>query len=150
MRLLPEVRWHKTPRSPRRLWRCGPQLEQLEPRHLLSAGPTRSLNFHETIDQDEDLSVLAPGTPLLETGTIGNGPAGAADVNFYHFNLAQAANVTLDASDPLSSDTLGYVLSLYDTDQQDPLGNHLIDQADGATNAGDASPTEAMTMPISV
>ena len=142
MRPCHEVSWSKTLRTPRRRWwLCRPQLEQLEPRQLMSATPTPPATYYETIDQADNLSILSPGTPLLETGNIGNGPAGAADVNFYQFTLTQSASVTLNAQDVLSSDTAGFVISLYNADQQDPMGNRLIAQNDGATNGGDANIT---------
>ncbi len=104
---------------------------------MLSAPPAAP-NFHETLDQALNLSVLAPGTPLIENGLIGNGPGGAADVNFYQFTLAQSAQVQLEAQNTQRGSQSTFVLSLYDTDPLDPAGNRLIAQDDGATNSGQA------------
>src|SRR5262249_4844686 len=67
------------------------------------------------------------------------------DVNFYQFTLANPAHVHLTAQAPgltLAGPGSGgstYVLSLYDTDPLDPIGNRLLAQDDGATHAGQAA-----------
>src|SRR5581483_9935955 len=132
MRLLPKRR----PRRPVLACRRRPRLEELELRNLLSAGP--GTDFHETIDHALDLSVLDSGGPLAESGTIGNGPDGAADINYYQFTLLQPAHVQLGAQAPLPGGS-AYVLSLYDTDPLDLIGNRLVAQDDGAAHGGVAA-----------
>src|SRR5205085_3183268 len=73
-------------------------------------------------------------------GTIGNGTAGAADVDWYRFTLTQATTVTLTGT-PLAGQA-GPVLSLYNNDPNnaldlyDPLGHRLLAQAVGVADGG--------------
>ena len=53
---------------------------------------------NETIDQAQDLGTI--GQPVEASGSIGDGPAGAADVTWYHFQLEDAARVDLKVVTP--------------------------------------------------
>ena len=72
---------------------------------------------NETIDQAQDLGTLSQ--PVERLGSIGNGPDGAADVTWYHFNLADSARVDLELSTPAGNAPFASVLSLYNNDPQD-------------------------------
>jgi methionine-rich copper-binding protein CopC len=76
-----------------------------------------SVEPNETIDQAQDLGVLSQ--PAEALGSIGNGPAGAADVTWYHFKLVDPARVDLDISTPAGDPPFASVLSLYNNDPQD-------------------------------
>jgi hypothetical protein len=106
------------------------QLEELEPKCVPSTIPFVPPGLHETLDHALDLGVLSPGTPVQQAANIGGGSAGAADVDFFHFNLAQPATVSLAAAAEAPSNS-AFVLSLYNTDPSEPMGNRLIAQADG-------------------
>jgi methionine-rich copper-binding protein CopC len=116
-------------------------VERLETRHLLSASP---LKPGPTLDQAASLGDLSQSHLAETLGTIGNGPAGAADVNWYSFSLEKPTWVTLTAK-PQAQSTLNSVLSLYNTDPfdfsdpYDPLGHRLLGQEDGANHGGVAA-----------
>jgi hypothetical protein len=129
-------------------------LEALEARNLLAAFALPLAN--ETLDQYLELGNLDPGPPapalaVQGTGNLGNGPAGAADVAWFRFELASAARVTLTVSDPPGSGLVS-VLSLYNTDPWDfnpnglnppvttPLGHCLLAQVQGPTLQADLAP----------
>jgi hypothetical protein len=84
------------------------------------------------------LTVLQSGNPVLESGNIGNGPDGAADVNYYQFTITNSATVQLTAQNNGVGNNSTFVISLYDTDPYDPIGNRLIAQDDGAAHQGGA------------
>jgi hypothetical protein len=143
----------RTQRCPRRARRPRPAvrlfLEGLEPRCLLSAAgslPPDAL-FHETLDQALDLSALAPGVPVSVSGAIGAGPHGAADVNWYEFELSAPADVHLMALHGPTGSPLTATLSLYNDAPFDPFspidpytpdGHRLLAQDDAGTHAGPA------------
>jgi hypothetical protein len=117
-------------------------LEALEARTLLAGGvfPLPS----ETLDQAKNLT---PGAEAV--GYIGIGPAGAADVDWYHFHLNSASEVTLATRDRTEGRALVSVLSLYNTadpftgdptvsDYYERLGHRLIAQSSGTAAAPDA------------
>ncbi len=138
----------------RRLSRTVLQLESLEHRNLPAIVWPASLQAiadsapHEVLDQAFQLPVQwttgAPATAQeAVAGNIGGGPAGAADVVWYHFALDRAAQVTLGTF----SQQQGTVLGLYNTDATDgsdpydPLGHRLLVQADQAAGGDqDAAP----------
>jgi len=152
MGLIFPFRWFGSSRADgRRSQRSSLRLEELELRSLLSvsaaAGPLDSVTkpeIHNTLERAENLTLSGSGAHLTEVGTIGNGPDGAADVTFYHFQLVRPAVVELDLADQTDASHSTYVLSLYNSDLQDPMGNRLIAQQDGATNAGHAGATTAL------
>ncbi len=140
--------------------RAGLLVEELENRALPSGTPLApgfqplaATGTNVTLDHAQDLQILNPGGPLAVFGTIGNGPAAAADVAFYRFTLAQAARVHLETLDVPQGRHLDATLSLYNTDPtspdpnapdqiidtQDNLGFHLLAQNDGAGNQGFAA-----------
>ena len=69
----------------------------LEVRWLPTAMPL-VVEPNETIDQAEDLGTL--NQPAAVMGSIGNGPAGLADVTWFHFKSVDPAKVDLDISTP--------------------------------------------------
>ena len=87
---------------------------------------------NETIDQAQDLGTI--GQPVEASGSIGDGPAGAADVTWYHFVVNDAARVDLTISTPAGQPPFASVLSLFNSDPgdwNDPYdadGYRLMDQ----------------------
>jgi hypothetical protein len=128
----------------RRLRRSLPlRVESLEPRNLLA--PVATLVPSETLDNAKP---LLPGQEAV--GFIGTGPAGAADVDWYHFHLNSASDVILATHDLQESRSLVSVISLYnsaDLYNGDPtssdfferIGNRLLAQSSGTAAAPDAS-----------
>src|SRR5437899_2924290 len=83
-----------------------PGLELLETRTLPSAvtwpglsQPLPETEPNDTADRALDLGVLGGQQRGEAVGTIGNGSAGAADVDWYSFTLAAPARVTLATLD---------------------------------------------------
>jgi hypothetical protein len=120
-------------------------LEVLETRNLLSAAITGILPPTETINLARDLV----GTQEA-VGNLGNGPAGAADVDWYYFHLDTASAVILATNNQAEGRSLVPVLSLYNTDDPfkgDPassdyyerLGHRLLAQASGTAQAPDVT-----------
>jgi hypothetical protein len=119
---------------------CGlaarPRVELLETRNLLSGvlpPPAETLGA-----QDRE---LAPGHKAV--GALGAGPAGAADVDWFHFHLDSDAAVTLATADGPEGRPLVPVLSLYNTadpftgdptvsDYYERMGHRLLAQQGGS------------------
>jgi hypothetical protein len=143
----------RTPRHPRRRRPRPPVrlfLEGLEARCLLSSPGSLSPDalFHETLDQALDLTSLAPGSQLSVSGVIGAGPHGAADVNWYEFELSATAEVRLTAAPGPAGQPLVATLSLYNDapfdrfspiDPYTPDGHRLLAQDDAGTHPGPAA-----------
>jgi methionine-rich copper-binding protein CopC len=116
-------------------------VEPLECRWLPSAAPL-VVQPNETIDLARDLGTL--NQPATALGSIGGGPAGAADVTWYHFQLADAARVDLKVSTPAGDPPFASVLSLYNNDPNDcgdPYdlnGHRLLDQVQASPGGGTA------------
>ena len=116
--------------------RC--RLEPLEERFLLSGTPIPDLGGNATLDQSQALGTLA--TPLTVVGPSNASAANPAEVDWFTFNLAQPATVSLRAS--AAAGQSAPVLSLYNSDPfdfgdpYDPQGNRLVAQA---TASGAAS-----------
>ncbi len=118
--------WTRRPsRRPRRRQitaRLG--VEALECRNLLAAptvtGSVPTVLEHEPNDvasQAQDLGVLGGSVPAAAaTGVVGNGPAGAADVDWYSFTLTAASRVRVATLDSQTGSHLVSVLSLYNSD----------------------------------
>ena len=74
----------------------------------MNASPTAAslleVEPNETIDQAQDLGTL--NQPVEVSGSIGNGPAGAADVTWFHFSLTDPSRVDLDVSTPAGASAL--------------------------------------------
>jgi hypothetical protein len=116
-------------------------VEALEGRNLLAAllGPLTPAEAepNDVVTQALDLGPLG-AAPLEVTGSIGNGPAGAADVDWYSFTLTAPVHVTVTTLDRPAGDPFVGAVSLYDTDpyNYDPpygslSGYHLLAQAEG-------------------
>ena len=96
----------------------------------------------ETLDTAQLLGDLSTDPTADILGTIGNGPEGAADVDWYSFTLDGPASVTLDLGASTSSHPLNGVLSLYNDDPfdfqdtYDPSGYRMVAQATGSAGAG--------------
>ncbi len=149
---MPTLAGRRPRHSPKPLKRRGLLfLEELETRALPSSSPwptglvpVAATGANITLDKAQTLAALGVGGQLGVTGTIGNGPAGAADVAFYDFTLTQAASVNLTTLDPAPGQHLNATLSLYDTDSQDPFGYHLLAQNDGGTQPGTAAVSQVI------
>src|SRR3954451_73120 len=78
-------------------------LEALEARSLPSANwpgllhPVTEHEVNDTVDVALDLGDINSGQRGEAVGTIGNSPAGAADVDWYQFTLSNPGNVDLRA-----------------------------------------------------
>ncbi len=122
-------------------------IEPLEGRWLPNASPLASLlpriEPNETIDQAHDLGGL--NQPAQVVGSIGNGPAGAADVTWYEFELTNSARVDFNVSTPAGNRSFASVLSLYNNDPQDygdPYdlnGHRLLSQTQANPSSGAAA-----------
>jgi hypothetical protein len=139
--------------------RPRPRLEVLEDRCLLSSsGWASTLTVPaptETLDQAQVLpGALDQQGPVLATGTLGNGPAGAADVQWFQFTLTQPSQVQLQTLDQTLSSPLTGLLSLYNSDApspqdpywyfgdpNNPLSYRLLAQSDAAATGGEATLT---------
>jgi hypothetical protein len=111
--------------------------------------PESSVEPNDTVLKAENLGNLS-STPRLEViGTIGNGPAGARDVDWYSFTLTSPTTVSVRTLDHGVSNALTAVVSLYNTDPfdsgdpYDPTGYRLLAQGVGTAQA-DASVTQAL------
>jgi hypothetical protein len=105
----------------------------------------------ETLDRALDLGTPDQTGRAEAVGTIGNGPAGPADVAWYRFTLNGPARVTLATLDKAAGSPFVGVLSLYNSDPQDygdpydPLGYRLLAQQDGSAQGGDATLTRDLS-----
>jgi hypothetical protein len=121
-------------RVPVRSGRFQPGVESLERRELLAVASSQFVLLNEmepndVLSQSNFLATLAAGQGVEVRGTIGNG-ASLADVDWYRFDAAGAAKVTLTLSG-------AGVLTLYDQNAlATPLGYQQLGQAQGS----DASP----------
>jgi hypothetical protein len=145
---VPRTQRHARRRRPRPPLR--PYLEGLESRCLLSSPGSLSADaiFHETLDQALDLTSLAPGSQLTANGVIGAGPHGAADVNWYEFELSATAEVRLTTAPGPAGQPLAATLSLYNDapvgaygpiDPYTPDGHRLLAQDDAGAQPGPAT-----------
>jgi hypothetical protein len=98
-------------------------IERLDARALPSASPLAAPAPNGTIDLARDLGT--PGPAVEVAGSIGHGPAGAAEVDWYRFELPGPARVAFGVSPPAGGAPFPSVLSLYDNDPQD-FGDPLI------------------------
>jgi hypothetical protein len=141
---------HKRQRYPRRLARL--HLEPLELRSLPSVtswpgllNPAPETEPNDTLALAGKLGDLSITGRAEAVGTIGQGLAGASDVDWYTFKLTQPAAVTLATLDRQGGSPLVSVLSLYNNDvfdfadPYDRIGHRLVAQDDGAAHGGDAT-----------
>jgi hypothetical protein len=106
--------------------------------------PVAEIEPNDTLDHAQDLGTLSVGAPAEVVSTLGQGPAGAAEVDWYTFSLSSPADVHLATRDQGVSNSLTSVLSLYNSDlldssdPYDPLQHRLLAQDDGSSHGGDA------------
>jgi hypothetical protein len=118
-----------------------PQVEVLETRQLLAATtwpgllqPVAVTGAHETLDRAWTLGDLSNTPQAAAVGTLGSGPAGAADVNWYSFSLDTPARVVVTTPDQQVPGAATTVLGLYNndpfdfTDPYDLIGHRLLVQ----------------------
>jgi methionine-rich copper-binding protein CopC len=110
-----------------------------------SAAAAADALAHETLDQAIDLGHVSPGTQDQEQGSIGSGPEGAADVEWFSFTLDGPAQVTWELTRQQPDSSFNGVLSLFNNDPYDfndlydPDGHRLLDQVDGKADGGTAT-----------
>ena len=110
-----------------------------------SPGISPGLIPNETLEQARELGHLGPGVSRQEVGSIGAGPDGAADVQWYSFTLDGPALVNFGLSRTDRASSFDGVLSLFDNDPNDfldpydPDGHRLLEQVDGKADGGVAS-----------
>ena len=110
-----------------------------------SAGAEADALAHETLDQAIDLGHVSPGTQDQEQGSIGSGPEGAADVEWFSFTLDGPARVTWELTRQQPDSSFNGVISLFNNDPYDfndlydPDGHRLLDQVDGKADGGVAT-----------
>ena len=124
-------------RATRRQTSYRPNLEHLETRDLPS-GSGLPVEQNDTLNNYQSLGSLDDTAATPVSGHLGNGSAGAADVNWYRFTVSSPTHVHLHASADDSAG-LNAVLSLYNTDTGntfDPgvmlAGHRLLSQVVGA------------------
>jgi hypothetical protein len=101
---------------------------------------------NETLDQAVDLGNVSSGTQLLTQGSLGNGPAGAADVEWYSFTLDQPARIVSNLMAAPNGSSFQGVLSLFNndinthpwdfTDPMDVDGHRLLEQVEAQSPGG--------------
>jgi hypothetical protein len=122
-----------------------PRFERLEPRSLLAASLTPAAPPNETLDAAYELGHLSTGMEVEDYGSIGNGPAGGADVEWYTYTLDQPALITAKLERQQNDSSFAGVLSLFNNDPNDwgdPYdadGHRLLDQVDQPANGGVAT-----------
>ncbi len=137
----------------RRRPRSGADLrcEGLETRFLPSAvawpgtaPPAPERPVDDTLDQAHDLGTLDGGRAEA-VGAVGDSPAGAADVDWYQFELAAPAHVRVVLHGRPGDVPLTGALSLYNSDPFDfadaynPTFHRLLARDDGAAHEGGAA-----------
>jgi methionine-rich copper-binding protein CopC len=133
------------------------RLRALESRNLPSAVSWPGLLSPVAEAGPTDVLTNAQPLPGLEStgraevvGVLGDGPYGAAEVDWYTFTLQHPASVQLRTLDRQAGSPLVTVLSLYNSDAgnfSDPydwLQHRLLAQSDGAARGGDAQLTDAL------
>lgn len=119
-------------------------LEPLEVRWLPSTMGVQ-LPPAETINLADNLGALGwPVQTVQASGSIGNGPQGAADVAWYYFQLSKASQVDLTVRTPAGESPFASVLSLFNNDPNDfgdpydLTGHRLMDQVQANPGTGTA------------
>ena len=133
------------------------RLESLELRQLLATSPLTASSVslvemepNDTVDVAQKVGDLSESPSVQVLGTIGNSPAGAADVDWYEFTLDRPAQVVLTASSQKDSPNFHPVLSLYNNDPfdfqdlYDPLGHRELAQDNSSAHQGPASIDELL------
>ena len=97
---------------------------------------------NETLDAAIELWHLSCGTEVVEQGSLGNGLAGAADVEWYTFTLDRPALIISKLERQQNDSSFEGVLSLFNNDPfdfndpYDPDGHRLLDQVDEPADGG--------------
>jgi hypothetical protein len=141
------------------------QVERLEVRSLLSGSPGPTAVWQPVPNETQDKAVSANLGDLTlipaarAWGSIGTGPAGAADVAWYQFNLDRPADVRLTAGGAVGFRPLLTTLSLYNSDPFDIFDTYdqtwtrllaQSQQGDGAVPATIDRPLAAGTYYVAI
>jgi hypothetical protein len=100
---------------------------------------------NETVTAAYELGNMSTAIKVEEFGSIGNGPAGGADVQWYTFTLDQPALIVSKLERQQNNSSFEGALSLFNNDPYDfydPYdadGYRLLDQVDQPANGGDAT-----------
>ncbi len=100
---------------------------------------------NETLDAAYELGHLSIGSEFEDHGSIGNGPAGGADVEWYTYTLDQPALIVATLERQQNDSSFQGVLSLFNNDPNDwgdPYdadGHRLLEQVDQPANGGVAT-----------
>jgi hypothetical protein len=121
-------------------------MESLEGRSLLTAllpaVPLTGPLPNETLDQAINLGDLSMAPDVAVPGSIGNGPYGGADVEWYSFTLDRAALIDAALAQSSQGGPFQGILSLYNSDPWDfqdpynPDGYRLLEQETGSSSGG--------------
>src|SRR5262249_18417580 len=99
---------------------------------------------NDTLDQAQNVGSAGVASRIEIVGTIGNAATGAADVDFYRFQLDRAANVIVATPNAGPTTPSIAAISLYNSagnnpnDPYTPLGDRLLAQDDSALHADGA------------
>ena len=102
----------------------------------VSPGVTPADLPNETLDAAIELGHLSSDTEVVEQGSLGNGPAGVADVEWYTFTLDRPTLIIAKLGRQQGDSSFKGVLSLFNNDPYDfgdpyDLDSHrLLDQVD--------------------
>ena len=123
-----------------------PRVEDAHGRALaVSPGVTPADLPNETLDAAIELGHLSAGTEVEEHGSLGNGPAGAADVEWYTFTLDRPTLIISKLGRQQGDSSFQGVLSLFNNDPYDfgdpydPDGHRLLDQVGDPADGGVAT-----------
>jgi len=106
----------------------------------MAASLTSAAPPNETLNAAFELGHLVIGMEVEDFGSIGNGPAGGADVEWYTFTLDQPALIISKLERQQNDSSFDGVLSLFNNDPFDfndpynPDGHRLLDQVDEPAN----------------
>lgn len=123
-------------------------VERLETRTLLNANlwpePNDTVSTASALVAADNFALDLAGAAVA-IGSIGDGQSGAADVDWYHFQLTSAAEVSLTIRDQEGGQHFTSALSLYNADLfnfndwDNPQGYRLLAQVNGADSGGYAT-----------
>jgi hypothetical protein len=121
-------------------------MESLEGRSLLTAllpaVPLTGPVPNETLDQAINVGGLSTGQVVALPGSIGNGPFGGADVEWYSFTLDHSMLIDAALNQASQGGAFQGILSLYNNDPWDfqdpynPDGYRLLEQNAGSSAGG--------------
>ena len=100
---------------------------------------------NDTLDVAQSLGDLSGPASAEVIGTIGNSPAGSADVDWYTFTVDRPASVHFAVGQQSTSPGFRPIVSLYNSDPfdfgdpYDPLHHRLLSQDDASSHAGPAA-----------